>query len=428
MGMLPKMLDTKEVRHMANQGRGVGFTYWQGIIGTAFASLWNNKLRSTLAVLGLVIGIAAIVIIRSLGNGLTSQVTTLLSDFGGNVLFIMPGSLQTGFGAQGTSQTITYEDYEFIRSTNLSSIESVVPSAEEAVVAKNSRNKTTNTYAIATSAAYFQTINTPLQIGRYFTTEEERSGYNYAVVGSQLADDLWDSREAALGQQVTVKGTSYLVVGVAEEISGGAFGSANNAIYLPYQSARQSIVTSNELSTIYVKVTPESIDYTKYLLQNLLQKFKNTTDEERGFSVITQEQILESTNQILGILTGGLSAIAAISLVVGGIGIMNIMLVSVVERTREIGVRRALGATQFDILVQFLLEAITLTGVGGLLGSLAGLGLATLVAHFLQLQATLSINDTVLISVISAVIGIIFGSFPAWRAARLDPVEALRYE
>jgi putative ABC transport system permease protein len=395
---------------------------WE-IFKVALRSLWANKMRSFLTMLGIIIGVAAVIILVSIGNGLKVYIEEQFEALGSNLIYVYPGDLSSGFGKQALiskAQLLDQHRQAILRlGLPIDSLSAVIQIADVAKYKDNSLNSV----IFGAEASYGEFANVELGLGRFFTKSEEERKKRVAVIGSQVAAKLFSGLDPS-GKRFFLSDTSFEVIGVLEEQgSSGAMASSSidETIIVPLETASQ-LFNQEEYSMIVIKAQTETdVDLVKTAVEEELLEFFS----EEDFSVLDQKQILNQINSILGVLTLALGGIAAISLLVGGIGIMNIMLVSVTERTAEIGLRKAVGAQNKDILVQFIIESVFLSVLGGLIGIAVGF-LGSLVID-LFLATTVTPWSVVLAFSISALIGIVFGVAPASKAARLNPIEALRY-
>jgi len=387
-----------------------------------------NKIRSGLTILGIVIGIGSVIAMISIGQGATGQIQASIEGLGSNLLTIMPGAMRTGvmMASRGTAQTLKENDIEVLKP--ISGVISVVPVNQRTfqVVAPNGNNTRTN--VIGASAEIFQVREISLESGSFFNDEQVRNISRVVVLGKNVAEDLF-SEENSIGKIVRINGVNFKVIGVAAP-KGGAMGAFfDDMIYLPITTMQKILAKSEYLSFILIKVERKDLipQVREEVISILAQKHR-VDPENPDFSVISQEDILGALNQITNTMTIFLASIAAISLIVGGIGIMNMMLTSVTERTHEIGLRKAIGAKKSDITLQFLSEAVTLTFLGGIIGIILGGMLAWGISIFAGISTKVSLFSILLAFGVSALIGIGFGYWPAKKAANLNPMEALRYE
>jgi len=404
----------------------------------ALTSLGANKLRSALTILGIVIGVGAVIALTSIGRGVEASITAQIESVGTNLLFIIPGRLQQSgaFTAVGSAASLTLADAEAI--AQAPSVVGVSPILEDrAQIVYLSQN--TNSSLLGVTPSYLDVNNFELADGEFISDANVTARSTVAVLGSSVADTLFGGEAGAVGQTIRINGQPYRVIGVLASKGGTGFGSQDDRVLLPLTTVQTRLTGprfmggSNSISVINVQVaSADLVDQATEDIGLILRERHNVVEGEEDFIIQSQEDILEASTQISDTLTLFLGGIAAISLVVGGIGIMNIMLVSVTERTREIGIRKAVGARRQDILVQFLLESATLSLVGGLIGIVVGWLTSRLIGG-IQLGAS-GVNpgvglDTVLMAtVFSMAIGLFFGVYPATRAASLNPIEALRYE
>jgi putative ABC transport system permease protein len=420
--------------------RGAGLGPFE-LLKIAWRSIRSNLLRSILTALGVIIGVAAVIALVSVGNGVRQNVTDQFSSLGTNLLTITSG--QGGGGGPpglvrgGGPQTLTLADAEAIALLADPRIAGVAPSVQSGNQQIKAGAANTTATVIGTWPDYETVQNATTQAGGYFSAEDVDRRRRVAVIGTDIVAELFPDGEpdAAIGQAIRIDNVSYDVVGVLEEQASLGFNSPNSNVIIPIETFlqridRNSYQGESVVSSIAVNVgAARDVTAVEADLTTLMANLHETTDpEEYDFSVRNQAAQLESITAVFSTLTLFLGAIAGISLLVGGIGIMNIMLVSVTERTREIGVRKALGARPRDILSQFLLEAILLSCVGGLIGIGIGVGIAVAATDALDVPFVLSLSSIALAFAFSAAVGIFFGFYPAQRAARLDPVDSLRYE
>jgi putative ABC transport system permease protein len=385
---------------------------WIEPLSTAWVGVITHKLRSSLTILGIVIGVAAVIALMSIGRGAEADIISRIETLGSDLITIRPGA-SVGFGgirsAGGSVQTLTMEDAEAI-AEQVPYISSVAPS-------------------------YYQdAYNLEIANGNFFAEYDYQRGAKVAVLGSNVAETLFEGTDP-VGQQIRMGGIIVRVIGVLES-KGAMFGSPDDAILIPLTAMQQTVAQPRTsqgervVSSIALTVNDEEqasyvVDEITGLLHSRHQLGANVDDD---FSVTSMEEIASTVSEAIGTMTLLLGAIAAISLLVGGIGVMNIMLVSVLERTREIGIRKALGARERDIWGQFLIEAAFLTLAGGIIGIIVGWGVSYLVSS-MGIMATVVSADIVILAVsVSVGIGLFFGFYPAWNASRLNPIEALRSE
>jgi putative ABC transport system permease protein len=400
-------------------------------------------MRSALTMLGVIIGVASVIALLSIGQGAQEAITGEISAAGSNLLRVSPGS---GGGAgpdEGSNvTTLTYDDAQAIADPgNVPDAAVVAPEfSQSAQVIFGNEN--VNAQVVGTTAGYPGVYGLEVARGRFVEAKDVNGRSNVAVLGYQIARDLFGGFDP-LGQRIKVSNpgenggrVSLTVVGVLEEKGSSMMGSADDMVFAPITTAQTKIFNGRnplgELIVSQVSVMAASEEQTDAVVSQietlLLERHDIGPDEDADFSVISQADMLDLADQVMGIMTVFLGSIAGISLLVGGIGIMNIMLVSVTERTREIGIRKAVGARRVDILIQFLLEAIVLSLLGGLIGILLGVGIAQLVSLTGLLQAVVTLNSVSLAVGFSLAVGLFFGIYPANRAAGLNPIEALRYE
>lgn len=398
-------------------------------VRVALGAIFTNKLRSFLTMLGIIIGVGSVILLTSIGNGLQVYITQQFQSFGATNIYVFPGdSFSSGGGVDFAGQQsallankLTLKEVKSIQKLR----DYVVAVAPEftttSLVSFGKNSKRVMIYG--TNSSYADITVTKASKGRFFTNQEEAANERVAVLGSEIAKTLFGEADP-IGKRIQVGSLSFQVVGVAEPRGGGGFIGAtlDTIVYAPITTVMRmsngTSVTQLTIQTVSREKMPEAVAAVK---KELLKKF-----EKEDFSVVDQSQVLSTVNSILGVLTVGLGGIAAISLVVGGIGILNIMLVSVIERTREIGLRKALGATPNVILIQFLIEASTLSVLGGAIGT----ALAYLITLGINvfMPAVVTLPAVIMAFGVSGAIGIIFGVIPARRASMLSPIEALRYE
>jgi|YNPBryantNP2012_1023418.scaffolds.fasta_scaffold15601_2 putative ABC transport system permease protein len=399
----------------------------------ALRALTANKLRATLTMLGIIIGVMSVVALLSIGQGARASITGQIQGIGSNLIYVTPGQLREGGVSTGVSAaTLTLDDAEAI-AANVPDIVAVAPeySRNTQVVY---REQNTNTRVVGTTPEYTQVRNVYPAQGEFFSPSDNTLVRRVAVLGPDVAQDLFGGRPA-VGATIKIDRIPFHVVGIMESKGGSGMGGNQDAnVYIPINTAHRyfggrAASGGRLVTTINVSaVSEEKVDAVSSDIIWLLRRRHNIRNDQDDFSVLSQKDILNVAGQVTGILTVFLGAIAGISLLVGGIGIMNIMLVSVTERTREIGLRKAVGAQERDILIQFLIEAITLSVLGGLLGILLGVGIAQLV-NLSGLFTAVVTSSSVLLAVSFAVlVGLFFGIYPARRAAMLNPIDALRYE
>jgi putative ABC transport system permease protein len=401
------------------------------IIRVALGALRANKLRSLLTMLGIVIGVAAVIAVVALGTGAQSAVKDRISSLGTTLLTVMPGQ-QRGQGG------ISFDQSMKLTMDDAAALEERAPSITAVQPEMTSRlqvqylNQNTNTSVVGTTSNYLPVRKYELQAGRMFTTAEDMGRQRVAVLGPAVLEAFGiNSPEAIVGENVRIRGIQFTVVGVLQS-KGQAmpWGNPDDQVLVPITTGRFRLFGSDRLRSISVLAeSEEKIPEAMADIQRVLRREHRLTQARPDdFQIRSQADFLNTLGETTQVFTYLLSGIAAVSLLVGGIGIMNIMLVSVTERTREIGIRKALGATKANILLQFLIEAVVLCLLGGLIGALVGSGGATAMSKFFNWNTIISPAAILASFVFSAVVGVLFGVWPARRAAGLDPIVALRYE
>jgi len=401
---------------------------WETIF-LALLAIRRNVLRSSLTMLGIVIGVAAVITMVTLGRGATEQVTADISSLGSNMLQVRPGQGVRGPGGMRTdADKFEIEDAEAI-SREVYGLEAVAPAANGSTRAI-SGNKNWPTAVMGTTNAYLQVRDWQLEDGREFTQNELRSGKTVCILGTTVRDELFGDKDP-VGARIRLQRLSCQVIGVLESKGLSNFGQDRDDIVLiPLRAFQRRIAGTTDVNDIYVSaqdgISTETIQTN---IEDLMRERRHiAAGQDDDFHVRDMQEIVSTLTSTTRILTALLSAVAAVSLLVGGIGIMNIMLVSVTERTREIGTRLAIGALEREVLMQFLIEAVVLSSFGGLVGIILGLLAAGFGAHVLGMPFVFNPGIVAIAFVFSAAVGVIFGYFPARQAARLDPIEALRHE
>lgn len=395
----------------------------------AWASLIANKLRSILTMLGIIIGVAAVIALVSIGNGVKQDIQDSISSLGSNLLMVMPGAPRTP-GVRptaGSQKTLKVSDYEAI--AKLDGVKAASPyTAGSYVAIYQSKNWTTSVSGVNYN---FQDVNNwNMEEGRFISEKNVQNRERIAVVGQTVVKNLF-AGEDPVGKEIRVKNIPFRVIGVLESKGNGTMGNdQDDAIFIPYTTAMERVEGVDYLRMVYVVAKDESgIDRLQSDIENLLRVRHGIKDPELdNFNIQNMKSIMDTMEQTTGTLTLFLGAVAAISLVVGGIGIMNIMLVSVTERTREIGIRKALGATYNVIVTQFLIEAVVISLMGGIIGIALGIGASHLIGTLSGMSTVISIPTIILSFGFSMAIGLVFGIYPARKAAKLNPIDALHYE
>lgn len=395
----------------------------------AWASLIANKLRSILTMLGIIIGVAAVIALVSIGNGVKQDIQDSISSLGSNLLMVMPGAPRTP-GVRptaGSQKTLKVSDYEAI--AKLDGVKAASPyTAGSYVAIYQSKNWTTSVSGVNYN---FQDVNNwNMEEGRFISEKNVQNRERIAVVGQTVVKNLF-AGEDPVGKEIRVKNIPFRVIGVLESKGNGTMGNdQDDAIFIPYTTAMERVEGVDYLRMVYVVAKDESgIDRLQSDIENLLRVRHGIKDPELdNFNIQNMKSIMDTMEQTTGTLTLFLGAVAAISLVVGGIGIMNIMLVSVTERTREIGIRKALGATYNVIVTQFLIEAVVISLMGGIIGIAIGIGASHLIGTLSGMSTVISIPTIILSFGFSMAIGLVFGIYPARKAAKLNPIDALHYE
>ncbi|MHB1317461.1 MAG: ABC transporter permease [Anaerolineae bacterium] len=406
----------------------------------AFRSLAANKMRSFLTTLGIIIGTGAVIALLSVGEGARLAITSQIQGIGSNLLIVFPGRLTQGMPSAGASDVpLTRADAQALTDPALVPHVSAVAPIVSGSASVTYGAESMGVQIEGTTPDYELVRNYPAQYGRFISTGDEAVSARVAVIGTDVADRLFGDRISAVGLTIRLNTVPFQVVGVLEEKGGQGMGgvSADRIVIIPLSTAHTRLFPGRFVSQgertvdiIYASVVDEdSIDVAiDEITQVLRQRQGNTVGDDDGFTVTSQQEVLGVFDQVTSILTTFLVAIAGISLLVGGIGIMNIMLVSVTERTREIGIRKAVGARSGDVLLQFLIESIVLSVAGGLLGIGFGWGVSRLVNRLGSFTAVVSMQSVALAVGFSLAVGLFFGIYPARRAARMNPIDALRYE
>lgn len=395
----------------------------------AWASIVANRMRSILTMLGIIIGVAAVITLVSIGNGVTKQVTDSISSLGSNLLIVMPGAPRTPGvkPSAGSQKSLKVADYMAIAKMDEVKEASPVTNGSYTVIYEN---QNTNTTVSGVDMSYQDINSLTMKDGHFFTQKQIETRERVAIIGSTVAKNLYGT-DSPIGTTIRVKNIPFTVIGVLESKGSSAMGAdQDDVILIPYTTAMERVEGKDYLRTIYVAAKDgTNIDRLQADIENLLRvrhKIKDPNLDD--FNITNMSSIMKTMQETTSTLTLFLGAVAAISLIVGGIGIMNIMLVSVTERTREIGVRKALGATYRVIVTQFLIEAVVISLMGGIIGIIIGILAAYGISAATKMQTVISIPTIIASFAFSMGIGLIFGLYPAQKAAKLNPIDALHYE
>ncbi len=402
------------------------------LIFEAIGTLTLNKLRTVLATLGIVIGIGSVIALISLGQSSQKAVQAQIQSLGSNLLTVFPGAQNTGFvrGAAGGTTTLTYEDAQaIITSAQVTTVKNVSPEfSRRAQITTGKKN--TNTQIVGITPAYSEVRKLDMATGSFVSQRDVESMARVAVLGPQVVTDLFGDGAVPIGQSIRINNLSLRIIGITVSKGGTGFQNQDDIVYVPLTTAQKQLFGATNITSISIeaeneKAMTQAQDQIGYLL---LARHKLRDPSQADFTIFSQNDILGAASQVTGTFTALLSGIAAISLLVGGIGIMNIMLVTVTERTREIGLRKALGAKKKVIITQFLIESIILTFAGGIIGMVVGILSSYVISRIINLPFALSHQSVLLAIGVSGAIGVIFGWYPARKASNLQPIEALRYE
>ncbi len=406
-------------------------SFWE-LLQESLGMLTLNKTRTGLAILGIVIGIASVITLISLGQSSQKAIQSQIQSLGSNLLTVMPGSTRQGAvrGALGGATTLTFEDAQAIsNSTDVTSVQLVSPEYNRRAQISTGKNNS-NSQIVGCTQNYLEVHKVNIDVGNFFGQSEVQNMGRVAIVGPTTAINLFGDVTSALGQNIRINGQSLVIIGVTRAKGGTGFQNQDDVVYVPLTTAMKLLFGSNNLSSIALEAKSADLMTTAqnevgYLL---LARHKFNDPSQADFSIFSQQDILNTAGSTTQTFTTLLSGVAAISLVVGGIGIMNIMLVTVTERTREIGLRKALGAKKVIITTQFLVESILLTFTGGMIGIAFGILASFVYAKLTGSIFVVSPTSVLLAFAVSVIIGLVFGYYPAKRAANLQPIEALRYE
>lgn len=400
------------------------------ILKETFWSLSANKVRSSLTILGIVIGIASVITMISIGQGAKASISSKIQAIGSNLIIVRPGAQKSGgvSGGAGSAQTLTSQDVQAIRDQ----VQGIKAVAEEdskryQVTAKGTN---TNTQITGTVPEYAIVRSVQIDLGSFLTEYQVKSSAKVAVLGPETRDDLFGTGVNPVGQKIRINGVDFDVIGVTVTKGGSGFNNPDDAVYVPISSSQHYLTGNKHISSLSVAASDQDVmSGVQDKISEILLARHNIADiANADFSLMNQTDIIETASSVTGTLTILLASIAGISLLVGGIGIMNMMLTTVTERTREIGLRKAVGIRKIYINLQFLTEAATLTFLGGVIGVLIGWISSLAVSRFSTLTTQVSWSSILLAFGVSATVGIVFGFYPARRAANLSPMEALRYE
>ena len=413
----------------------------------ALESLNSNKMRSGLTVLGIVIGVAAVIAMLSVGQGAQNSITASINSIGTNLLFVSAGARQAvrapGAGGGGAAfvvqdiRPLTLEDAQALQDPfQAPSVLAVAPVLQSGDVSASANGQSTTTTVFGVPSDYFGMRNELVAEGASFSDQEVNLHARVVDIGPDLATTLFGQTTGLTGQALRINGQTFTIIGVLQAKGGSAVGSSDNQAIIPITTARDRVIQTpgNRVDMIFVQATSAAaVTEASTEISNILRLRHHVAVGKEDFSVFNQQDLAQTASSVIGVLTIFLGGIAAISLLVGGIGIMNIMLVSVTERTREIGLRKAVGARNRDILLQFLIESLFLSLLVGVLGILLGWLIALVIGQIASasgstLTPAVNLNSILLATLFSACVGLFFGIYPARRAARLEPVEALRYE
>lgn len=402
------------------------------IFEETYFSLTVNKVRTGLTMLGIVIGIGSVIAMVSIGQGAQNSIESSIQSIGSNLLIIMPGA-QRGAGVQvsagrGSAQSLTQEDANAIIN-GVAAVKAVAPEVSRRYQV-TARGTNTNTQVVGTVPEYPGIRNINITEGSFITNQNVSSLSKVAVLGPTTRDDLFGEGADSIGQTIRINKIDFKVVGITEAKGGTGFGSQDDIIFVPLTTAQRFLAGDNYVTTISIQAQDQNSMATiqEEITDLLLERHRISDPQLADFSILNQADIVATASSVTGTFTMLLGAIAGISLLVGGIGIMNMMLTTVTERTREIGLRKAVGAKRKDISTQFLAESAALTFLGGVIGVIFGWIISFGVTQFTGIATSMSLSSILLAFGVSTAIGVVFGYYPARRAAKLNPIEALRYE
>jgi putative ABC transport system permease protein len=405
----------------------------QDVISEVFSALLANKVRTGLTMLGIIIGIGSVIAMVAIGQGAQASIQTSIQSIGANLISISPGSQKSvgGYGAtvqRGSAKTLLVTDAEAIKK-QVSGIANIALelSSRYQVTAKGTN---TNVSVIGTTADYTQIRNIQVSEGAFISDQQESTKAKVAVLGPTTAEDLFGTDVSPIGQSIRISGMQFIVIGVTVAKGSSGMSSSDDSIYIPFATAQQYLFGGEYVTAIDIEAEDSKTmtQVQEDITALLRERHSLSTDDTADFSIMNQNDIVSTASSVTSTFTILLGAVAGISLVVGGIGIMNMMLTTVTERTREIGLRKAIGAKRKDINKQFIAEAIALTVIGGIIGIILGWSVSFLVDYFGLVSTKVSVGSVILAFSVSAIIGITFGYYPARRASSLNPIEALRYE